>query len=134
MLPLLLGRPKLDVQIVAPGSPIVTGTALMEVNGRFQLVSQLAIRRLVPKAVKAGEALNTQAGGDSPLWVDCSGATASTVVWFDDRPLATSFGSPSASSALVPKELIRAPGVHLITLKDASSRLSSERSNFVIEN
>jgi hypothetical protein len=125
LLPVVFGRPGLRVEVVEPGAAAtVGGVQLIESAGGFQVRADLAIRRIHPDTVRAGEPFNAQPDGSSAIWIDCAGATPSTVVWMDDHALPTSYGGPNAVSALVPRQLIAQRGARTVKLRDASGRES----------
>jgi hypothetical protein len=99
-------------------------------NGATAASGPLVITRLVPASTEAGIGFQVQQGGDSAISVICQNATRSVSVFLDGRPLATTFGNPGWVTALVPKEILMAPGEHTVHIGAGSLR--SNAVEFVV--
>jgi polysaccharide pyruvyl transferase CsaB len=81
----------------------------------------LSLKALHPQTARAGEGFNLQPDQQSALGVTCANATPGTVIVIDGMPLSTTYGSPTALSALVPAEVTGRAGRHRVCLRDAGT-------------
>jgi hypothetical protein len=70
-----------------------------------------------PSTIVAGYGFNVQPSGESALALQGSGFHPSDCVWWNARPLATTFGNPGLISARVPARLFGDPGSVRITIR-----------------
>ncbi len=81
----------------------------------------LALVRLGIDRTSPGEPFNVQPGGDAALWIECVGATLSTVIVFDGVQLDTVFESPRLVTAIVPPSLYAREGRYTVYLLEGPS-------------
>jgi asparagine synthase (glutamine-hydrolysing) len=93
-------------------------------------LAPLVLTSVVPSRAMAGIGFNMQPGGDYALCVEAKNAGPGTQVLFDEKVLATQFGSPSLLSAIVSPADVNEVGVHHIHLRDG--RRLSNRIAFAI--
>jgi len=77
------------------------------------------IDRLYPAEARAGVPFNVQPGGGSAIAVLGSGFRRSDVIFWNGRPLATTFGTPGLLTAVVPSPLIAAPADVTVEVRSA---------------
>jgi hypothetical protein len=82
------------------------------------------ITRLLPDRTVAGSRFNTQPDGKSALAVRGSGFLPGAVVYFDDKPLPTTFGDGGFVSAIVDDELVRRPRAPSVIVRNPNGRRS----------
>ena len=63
--------------------------------------------------------------GTAAIAVECENATRETVIFFDNRPLRTVFGSSSLLTAEVPPEYFAEPLVIAVSLKGSTGQSGS---------
>jgi hypothetical protein len=84
------------------------------------------IERLHPASSRAGQSFNRQPDGQSALAVAGVGFEKGDVVFWNGRPLTTTFANPSLLTALVPPDLHREPGDVAITVRNPGDPASEE--------
>lgn len=80
-------------------------------------------RRLIavhPSETRAGSGFNVQKDGSSAILVSGWGFTRDDRIFWNGRPLATSFGDTTVMSAVVPKALIARPGEARVEVRGPS--------------
>ncbi len=78
----------------------------------------LKIQELYPHDASAGVGFDIQFDGTSPMGVAGDGFSPRSVVFFDDQPLATSYGNGHALVAAVPPELLARARKISVTVRD----------------
>jgi hypothetical protein len=142
MLPVLLGRPTLQVRFIGyeglPGGQAVADPAnlFVDIDNGFSTLGPdaarpaLFLKEIWPGQARAGTGFNVQPDGSSALAIAAEHATPGTVVVMDGRRLATTYGGPAFLTALVPAELLASPGTHWVYLSNGASE--STRVEFVV--
>jgi hypothetical protein len=93
----------------------------------------LALLNMGPGNIKAGEGFNVQPNGDSAIWVSAKNATKSTVVFWGETKLVTTFGTPTFLTALVPQNLYASPGKYELYLVDENNGQKSNVFNVTVK-
>ncbi len=79
------------------------------------------IERLYPAETRAGVPFNGQPGGGSAIAVGGTGFRQSDVIYWNGKPLETTFGSAVLLTAAVPAPLIAAPATVTVEVRSADS-------------
>jgi hypothetical protein len=90
------------------------------------------IRLIQPVSTRAGLSFNQQPNGMSALSVVAENARADSVIVWQGKEMATTYGGPASLSCLVPAELYAKPGQYEVYLNDR--RGHSNRVIFTVEN
>lgn len=95
--------------------------------------SNLMIKELFPATAVSGVPFQVGKDGFSTIGVSGERFSPTSVIYFEDRPLATNYQSPRALAGVVPAELIGVPRRVPITVRDARRQSSgSEPVTFEI--
>jgi len=78
------------------------------------------ILRLFPSTVVIGQRFNEQPNGSSALAIRGEGFSQGDRIFWDGRALVTTFGTSELLTALVPRALLRQPGIVNISVRDVS--------------
>ena len=88
---------------------------------------------LAPAECRAGEVFRPLPGGEAELVVAGTGLTRSDQVFWNGRPLKTSFASSRTLAAEVPPEFLEKPGRFEVTVEDAMGPARPKlRATFVV--
>ncbi|MFN0171968.1 MAG: hypothetical protein ACKV22_36645, partial [Bryobacteraceae bacterium] len=105
---------------------------VQEDAGNFEeKMPPLMLRQLHPVRTHAGQHFSLQPNGQSALAAQCDNARPTTIIMFDNAPLATNYGGPSLLTAWVPPQLYSKPGRYLVHLVNDFGE--SNRLEFVVE-
>jgi hypothetical protein len=145
-LPVMIGRPELQVAIIDSTSPMLAipgspGRVVLDIDRGFTPWdpatsdapaprSELRLVRLVPGETRAGRGFNPQVEGASGLIIECEGARGTTVVVFNGTPLVTAYGSRRLLTVALTPEQYAQPGRYTVYLKDGERE--SNRIEFVV--
>ncbi|OQZ04276.1 MAG: hypothetical protein B6D36_11980 [Planctomycetes bacterium UTPLA1] len=77
----------------------------------------LRLIRLHPAQTQEGVGFNLQSDGGSAIGIECENALAGTVIVFDGKPLATSYGGESMLTAVVPPVMLARSGEYRVLLR-----------------
>jgi hypothetical protein len=84
------------------------------------------IERLHPASGRAGRAFNRQPDGQSALAVAGAGFEKGDAVFWNGKPLMTTFADPNLVTALVPAKLLEKPGEIIVTVRNPADPESIE--------
>jgi hypothetical protein len=84
------------------------------------------IERLHPASSRAGQGFNRQPDGQSALAVAGAGFEKGDVVFWNGKPLVTTFADPNLITALVPAKLLEKPGEIVVTVRNPADPESIE--------
>jgi hypothetical protein len=140
MIPALLNLPNLQAKVMlartvtpeelpAPDAPVYLVS-----DNHLLRVGLPAIVSVVPPGAAVGAKFNVQPDGNAAIWVNCRNALPTTVILWNGDPLATTFASDSALSALVPAGDLSKPGTASISLRDRLTGVESAIYPFPITN
>lgn len=89
-------------------------------------ITRPVIKLLYPPVAVAGVPFQVVKPGFSSIGIAGEGFAKTSVVYFDERRLATNYQNATAIAAIVPNELIQRPGRVQVTVRDtqAASRIS----------
>jgi hypothetical protein len=73
-----------------------------------------------PSRTRAGEGFNVQKDGSSAILVFGWGFTGDDRIFWNGRPLVTSFADTTVMSAIVPKTLLATPGEARVEVRSAA--------------
>ncbi len=90
-----------------------------------------AIVALVPSSAPANGTFFVQPGGESAVVVTGTGFTTRDKVYWNGTRLATTYGSPTLLTALVPQRLLTRAGEFIVSVRDpVFARVAEVRATF----
>jgi predicted O-methyltransferase YrrM len=98
---------------------------------KTEAAAGLVLRELLPARTAVGVSFNTQPNGASALAAACTDASRDSVIVFAGTPLATTFGSPSLLTAIVPADLLTRAGAYEVFIRRNATE--SNRLQFTVE-